>query len=149
MTGNSNLPPAARTPVWQRLTVAARHGEFILQVCERCSRVQYPPREVCAVCLHDTLNWEPVSARGKLLSATTLHASTNAFFRAHLPRQVALVKLDCGPLIFAHMAEISADTGAALTLVTRQDRSGEAVFVALLDAVDAQQQLERLQVLFA
>jgi uncharacterized OB-fold protein len=139
------LPPSARTTVWHTVTKAAQSGEFILQVCKHCDAVQYPPRELCKDCLEDKLEWEKVSAKGKLISYTALHASTNAFFREHLPRQIALLKLDCGPLIFAHMACDTAKTGDRVSIASRCDMSGEGVFIALLDSADEQAQLNQLK----
>ena len=118
-----------------------------MQVCKNCSAVQYPPRELCKDCLHDELQWEEISAEGTLISYTVLHASTNAFFREHLPHQTALVKLDCGPVLIAHLAYDKAKTGDNVTVINRRDISGEGVFVALVDAVDEQKQLTRLNTL--
>ena len=41
------LPPWARSRVALGLTAAAAEGRFELQVCARCGRTQYPPREAC------------------------------------------------------------------------------------------------------
>ncbi len=143
------LPPAARTPIWQRLSAAAKTGEFILQVCQHCNTVQYPPRELCKDCLHDELEWQQLSAQGELVCCTVLQASTNAFFREHGPCQVALVKLDCGPLLFAHMACSEAGIGERITVINRCDLSGEGVFIAIIDAVDKQKQLQQLKSLLS
>ena len=143
----NHLPPTKRTPVWHQVTAAAESGEFVLQVCNNCSAVQYPPRELCKDCLHDELQWEEISAEGTLISYTVLHASTNAFFREPLPHQAALVKLDCGPILITHLAYDEAKTGDIVTVINRRDISGEGVFVALVDAVDEQIQLTRLNTL--
>ena len=135
------LPPNKRTPVWHRVTTAVESGEFVLQVCKNCSAVQYPPRELCKDCLHDELQWEEISAEGTLISYTVLHASTNAFFREHLPHKVALVKLDCGPVLFAHLAYDEAKTGDKVTIINRRDLSGVGVFIAIVDSVDNQDQI--------
>ena len=51
------LPPWARSRVALGLTAAAAEGRFELQVCTRCGRTQYPPREACHACLADDLDW--------------------------------------------------------------------------------------------
>lgn len=144
MNNHHELPPTARTSIWRKITEAAESGEFMLQVCKQCESVQYPPRELCGNCLHDALEWEKISAKGRLISHTELHASTNAFFREHLPLQVALVKLECGAILFVHIAHDEIKTGDAVTILNRRDVSGEGVFVAIIDASDEQIQLTRL-----
>jgi uncharacterized OB-fold protein len=139
-----NLPPTGRTPIWEKVTEAAKNNEFILQVCGHCKVIQYPPRELCMDCLHDELVWENVSPKGELISHTSLGASTNTFFRDHLPRQLALVKLDCGPVIFAHLAYDEAKTGQRISILNRCDMSGEGVFVAIVELVDEPLQLKQL-----
>ncbi len=144
MDNHQKLPPTARTAVWRRITRAAESGAFILQVCRNCKAVQYPPRELCNDCLHDELEWEKISNRGTLISATVLHTSTNAFFREHLPHQVALVKLDCGPVLFTHLAHAEAKTGDRVYLLNRRDLSGEGVFIAVVETEAEEEQFRRL-----
>lgn len=147
MAEQQTLPPAARTAVWQGINTAAESAEFVLQVCQHCKAIQYPPRELCKDCLEDGLEWKKVAATGKLISCTILHASTNAFFREHLPRRIALVKLDCGPILFAHLAYAGAKSGDRVYVLNRRDRSGAAVFIALVEAGGEQLQLTNLSTL--
>ena len=144
MDNDSALPPTGRTPIWRHITKVAKSGDFVLQVCQACEKVQYPPRELCKDCLQDKLEWQKLSSHGELISHTRLHASTNAFFREHLPRQIALIKMDCGPIIFAHIAYPDAKTGDRLTIVSKRDLSGEGVFIALTDLIEANVQLAEL-----
>jgi uncharacterized OB-fold protein len=83
-----------------------------------------------------------------LISHTVLHASTNAFFRENVPRQIALVKLDAGALVFAHLACESAKTGDRAYLLNRIDLSGESVFVAIVEGIEEKLQLDDLKILF-
>jgi uncharacterized OB-fold protein len=144
MDNNYALPPSGRTPVWRHITKAAKSGDFVLQVCQACETVQYPPRELCKDCLQDKLEWQKLSPQGELISHTNLHASTNAFFREYLPRKIALIKMDCGPIIFAHIAYSDAKTGDRLTIISKRDLSGEGVFIALTDLIEANVQLDQL-----
>lgn len=144
MDKHHELPPTARTPIWRTITKAAASGEFVLQVCQQCKAVQYPPRELCKECLHHELQWEKISPKGKLISYTELNASTNAFFRTHLPLQIALVKLDCGPVLFAHMIHKPAKNGDRISIRSTRDLSGEGVFIAVHDDGDEKTQLRGL-----
>ena len=45
------MPPEARSREAIGLAAAAALGPIMLQVCDECDLVQYPPRAVCAACL--------------------------------------------------------------------------------------------------
>ncbi|NKB36920.1 MAG: hypothetical protein GKR93_07070 [Gammaproteobacteria bacterium] len=125
------LPPEKRTAVWKTIDHAARQGQFVLPVCEQCDAIQYPPREICHNCLHDGLQWQEITSAGEIIASTALNASTSAFFREHLPHPVALIKLDAGPLVYAHLARTELKTGDRVELVNRCDINGRGVFIAL------------------
>ena len=96
-------PPGARSRRALGLTAAAAQGEFKLQVCQSCSAVQYPPREVCHECLSEQLQWSPVDPRGTLLAGTTLDHSNDMYFRERLPWRVGTVIMNAGPSVVAHI----------------------------------------------
>ena len=74
-----------------------------LQVCRDCGTVQYPPREACRVCLSHRLDWRAQDGGGELVSETPLHHSNELFYRERMPWRLGMVKLDCGPVIVAHL----------------------------------------------
>ena len=129
MTGQL-MPPAARSRLWQHVNDSAAEGLFRLQVCPRCDKVQYPPQEFCSHCLADELSWEQVSPRGKVLSWTMSRASTNPFFRDKFPLNTGLVKLDCGPVMVAYLAESCLQAGSGVQVTGKPDKSGQVVFLA-------------------
>jgi NAD(P)-dependent dehydrogenase (short-subunit alcohol dehydrogenase family)/uncharacterized OB-fold protein len=124
------LPPGARSRPALGMTAAAAQGRFALQTCKDCSAVQYPAREVCALCLSDRLQWRDQSGVGELISETLIHHSNNLFFLERLPWRLGMVKLDCGPTIVAHL---HGDVRTAPTRVRVEaclDRAGQAVLIA-------------------
>ena len=123
-------PPVARSRLWQHINQAAAEGAFRLQVCAACKRVQYPPQEFCNECLCDGLTWEKVSPLGKVVSWTRVRTSNHPFFRDRLPLHTGLVKLDCGPVMFAYMAASCLKTGRIVQVTGRPDKSGQTVFLA-------------------
>ena len=123
-------PPAARSRRALGLTAAAAEGRFDLQVCQACSAVQYPPREVCHHCLSDQLRWQPVDPGGKLLATTTLHHSNDLYYRERLPWRVGTVQLTAGPSAVAHVHG-DCQEGDTVRLSLKLDRSGQAVLIAL------------------
>ena len=124
------VPPAERSRLWQQVNEAVVEGSFRLQVCGQCKLVQYPPQEFCSHCLTGVLSLENVSPMGKVLSWTTVHASNNRFFKSILPFHIGVVKLDCGPVLFAHLAAASRRKGSSVRTTGRADKSGQVVFFA-------------------
>ena len=129
-------PPAARSRLWQNVNEAAAEGRFRLQVCAACKHVQYPPQEFCCHCLSDVLSWDDVSPMGKVLSWTTTHASNNRYFKGILPFHVGMIKLDCGPVMVAYLAESCLQSGSRVQVTGATDKSGQTVFFATLPGTD-------------
>jgi NAD(P)-dependent dehydrogenase (short-subunit alcohol dehydrogenase family)/uncharacterized OB-fold protein len=124
------LPPSARSRVGLGLTAGAARGRLELQVCRVCATVQYPPREACHRCLSTQLDWKPQRGDGDLLAETTLHHSSDEYFRERLPWRLGLIRLDCGPTVLAHLhAAVSSDDARA-RVGARLDRAGQAALVA-------------------
>jgi len=74
-----------------------------LQQCGHCQQVNYPPRELCGHCLADELHWQPVPDTGIVQSVTELQYSLEPVYSDHLPWTIASIKLDCGPVVLAHL----------------------------------------------
>jgi len=134
-TRHINLPPSPRGRVALGLTAAAAVGRFELQQCRDCAAVLYPPREACGRCAGVRLRWREQRGEGTLLAGTTLHHSSDLFFRERLPWRLGLVQLDCGPTLMVHLpgAEQVLDDrgGTRVRVVARLDRAGQAVLIAL------------------
>src|SRR3954447_21076534 len=140
-TRQMNLPPFARGRTALGMTAAAAEGRFALQVCQRCKAVQYPPRDVCHVCLSPELKWTPQDGAGELLSETVLPHSNDPFYRERLPWRLGLVRLDVGPTVIVHLhgdvpsppaflADRSATpAGGRVHVRARLDRAGAAVLI--------------------
>lgn len=80
-----------------------------LQRCADCGAAQYPPREVCGVCLSDRLDWEAAeSLPGCVLARTKLHHSNEPGFRARLPLMIGLVRLEAGPVAVCFLSDTAA-----------------------------------------
>jgi NAD(P)-dependent dehydrogenase (short-subunit alcohol dehydrogenase family)/uncharacterized OB-fold protein len=140
-TRQMNLPPWARGRTALGMTAAAAEGRFELQVCRRCSAVQYPPRDACHRCLSPQLEWTLQTGEGDLLSETVLHHSNDPFYRERLPWRLGLVRLDAGPTVIVHLhgdvaspppfaAGRAAQRPAVRVCVgARLDRAGAAVLI--------------------
>ncbi|MFL6799810.1 MAG: SDR family oxidoreductase [Xanthobacteraceae bacterium] len=123
-------PQALRSRTAQGLTAAAAEGRFALQVCSECRTVLYPPRDTCSSCLSQRLTFRDVDPGGVLLAETTVHTSTDSYFRERMPWRVGTVKLDAGPVVVAHL-HADAVQKARVRLALKLDKSGSAVLLAL------------------
>jgi NAD(P)-dependent dehydrogenase (short-subunit alcohol dehydrogenase family)/uncharacterized OB-fold protein len=130
------LPPGGRSRAALGLTAAAAIGRFELQECAQCGAVQYPPSEVCRRCLVGALRWRPQSGLGELLSETAVHVSHDPFFRERVPWRLALVRLDVGPTVVAHLHAGCQPPPSRVRLGARLDKAGQGVLLAFpLDEV--------------
>ena len=112
------------------LTVAAQHGRFELQQCDRCGAVQYPPREACRRCLAVELSWKPQSPDGELIAETLVHRSHDDWFNERSPWRIGLVRLPVGVTLLSHVHAACAPPPSRVQVEARLDRSGRAVIVA-------------------
>jgi NAD(P)-dependent dehydrogenase (short-subunit alcohol dehydrogenase family)/uncharacterized OB-fold protein len=126
-----NLPPGSRSRVALGLTAAAARGRLELQTCRDCGTVQYPPREACRVCLSQRLDWKPQNGVGELLSEATLHHSNELFYRERMPWRLGMVRLDCGPVVVAHLHGDCARAPSRVRVLANIDRAGQAALVAI------------------
>jgi NAD(P)-dependent dehydrogenase (short-subunit alcohol dehydrogenase family)/uncharacterized OB-fold protein len=126
-----NLPPGSRSRVALGLTAAAARGRLELQTCRDCGTVQYPPREACRVCLSQRLDWKPQNGLGELLSEATLHHSNELFYRERMPWRLGMVRLDCGPVVVAHLHGDCARAPSRVRVLANIDRAGQAALVAI------------------
>ena len=106
-------------------------GGLSLQKCAACGAVQWPPRDVCGECWTDALQWEEVPPAGVVVASTMLHASMEEFFRDRLPWRIAIVRLEAGPVAYAHLGGAAAP-GDVVRLEARRDFKGRGVLIAQL-----------------
>jgi uncharacterized OB-fold protein len=122
-----------RAAAMQPMDAAAARGIVALQRCAACGRVQYPPRELCGVCLSDTLEWlESEAVEADLLAVTVLHHSHDPGFTAALPLRVGLARLAPEPV-----ALVFLDAGCAPGMRVRLTAALDAEQRAVLHATAA------------
>jgi NAD(P)-dependent dehydrogenase (short-subunit alcohol dehydrogenase family)/uncharacterized OB-fold protein len=129
----ANLPPGSRSRVALGLTAAAARGRLELQTCRDCGTVQYPPREACHICLSHRLDWKAQDGAGELISETTLHHSNELFYRERMPWRLGMIKLDCGPVVVAHLHGDCVRAPSRVRVHANIDRAGQAALVAMPD----------------
>lgn len=124
-----HVPPGARSRAMHALSARAAQGRFMLQSCTACAAVAWPPRDACPQCWGE-LAWADQSAGARVVSQTTIHVSTDPYFRAHLPWRMGTVQLDAGPVAMAHLhGALKPGMRAVMRLML--DRGGNAALYAL------------------
>lgn len=104
-------------------------GALTLQCCPGCGQVNYPPRELCGHCLAADLQWRSVDDGGVVQATATLHYSLEEEYRQHLPWPVASVKLNCGPVVMAHL-QPGVAPGIPVRVRVMRDTNGNRMLVA-------------------
>lgn len=123
-------PSQPRSRAALGLAAAAAEGRFMLQVCDDCARIQYPPRDACGHCLCVALTWRDIAPEGRLIAETTVRTSTSVYFRERAPWRVGTVRLDAGLSIMCHVHG-DVERGGAVRLANRLDKSGNGVLIAM------------------
>lgn len=152
-------PPKQRTALGQDFTSANLGYTLSLQQCNDCDARQYPPRDICSNCLSDSLIWRNSPTGGHIVSAVNLHHSLWEFFKRKVelaPWPIASIRLDCGPIVFAHVdpnSLLSSDgncpaIGTAVQVFSHRDCSLNSVLIAVaaslpIDKVTARGEIAR------
>jgi uncharacterized OB-fold protein len=87
------IPDQASAFFWE----GAARGELLVQRCEDCLALQYPPTVVCEKCHSRDIGPARVSGRGTLYALTVMHQAFLPVFADQLPFTIALVDLDDAP----------------------------------------------------
>jgi len=122
-------PPTVMAGEGPPSTSSSPAGTLHLQRCTACGRTHYPPRELCSVCLADTLEWTAVDTTGTVLASTELHHTHEPSVHTQRPITVALVQLDAGPTAVCFLAT-PCPAGAHVRITATTDAAGRAVLTA-------------------
>jgi len=114
----------------QQLSESLANGKLTVQQCDACSRIQYPPAEVCRSCLSDKLSWHGELTDGKVIACVAVHRSYADDFADGGPWFIASVAIAPGITCYAHTANyLEADT--TVQLVPIVDRLNDGVLGAV------------------
>lgn len=84
-------------PFWQ----AAREHRLVVQKCDNCGHLRWPPLSGCPDCLERSVAWVAVAGTGTIWSFAVYHRALHPAFRDDVPYIVAVIALDEGPLMTA------------------------------------------------
>jgi uncharacterized OB-fold protein len=99
-------------PFWR----AAKERRLVVQRCDGCGRLRFPPHPFCRACRSAKMSWAPVSGRGKIWSWAVIHEPTMPAFSEFVPFPVVIVTLDEAPHL-RMTGNVVAGPGAAINSV--------------------------------
>ena len=107
MPKQSPVPDEVSKPFWD----ACNQNKLIVQHCEACDRMQFPPELKCVECGSSVMGWKEVSGMGKILVYCVMHDSRIRLLQADQPFNIAVIELQDDPDIkmFSHLPGIGAD----------------------------------------
>ena len=88
---------------------AAKAHRLVVQRCDGCGALRFPPRELCSQCLATGATWVPVSGRGEIFSYNVMHQIYHPAFATEVPYAIVVVKLAEGPKITSNLVDCPTD----------------------------------------
>ena len=107
MSARSEISASDPLAHWRE---ALTRGELQLQYCPRCHTHQHYPRQVCANCWHDALEWRVASGEGQVYSYTIARVPTAPALADKVPYVIAIVELAEGPRVTSNIIDCAPDT---------------------------------------
>lgn len=93
----SEKPEPRPTPLDDPFWEGCREHRLLMQTCNDCGYVRWPPSPVCPECWSQESTWQELAGTGELVSWVTFHVPFLPSFEADLPYTVVEVELDEGP----------------------------------------------------
>ncbi|GHS96709.1 hypothetical protein AGMMS50276_15530 [Synergistales bacterium] len=90
-------------PFWDSL----QDEKLMVQKCQKCGNVQFPPSPVCTHCLSNDVKWIPCSGKATLWSKVTFHKFYLEPYN-DVPYSVVMAKLEEGPVVTGRISEEAA-----------------------------------------
>lgn len=89
--------------VTEEFWAATTEGKLLVQRCPNCGEFQFYPRTVCTHCGERDPEYVEASGMGEVFSYTVCHVPGAPGFGDRTPYAVAIVELDEGPRMTAHV----------------------------------------------
>ena len=99
-------PVPSVTPQLAPFFEAARKGVLVVQKCDSCGRLRFPPRNLCSHCLSTRSSWTTVSGRGEVFSFNIMHQVYHPAFAAEMPYAVVVVQLEEGARMVSNLVGV-------------------------------------------
>jgi len=129
-TATRSLPDLA-DPVGAPFWKAAREQRLAMPHCPACGHIQWPPRSLCGECLSPLgeADWKDIVQSGTIWSFIVYHRAFHPGFASMVPYNVALVKLDAGPIFITNIEGGNDLTIGECVTASFQETEGEVTLV--------------------
>lgn len=96
----------------------AKHKYSMVGTSCKCGAMHFPPRNVCE-CGNTELEKFTFSGRGEIVTYTTIHTGPSGFER-NTPYNIALIKLEEGPVISGAVVDKNIEIGQKVRGIFRK-----------------------------
>lgn len=90
--------PDLDDPILQGFWEHTAKHELVVQECESCGAIVWPPRPGCPTCLSSSMTWKKVDGTGSLFSWTVIHHAALPYFASKTPYAVGIIELPGVPV---------------------------------------------------
>jgi uncharacterized OB-fold protein len=104
-------------PFWSGL----REHRIVLQACDQCARVRFPPMPGCPYCGAVGRREVDVDGRGRLYSWVGVHRALTPDMAGEVPYNVGVVAMDVGARVIARLDGSPAIGGVAMPVFADHD----------------------------
>ena len=104
MTGLSPTDDPLTVPFFE----AAAQGRLVVQRCNSCKALRWPPLSGCPECRSRDTAWVEVTPTGTVWSFVVYHRAFAAELRAHIPYTVLMIELVDGPYLVGRLVDGAA-----------------------------------------
>jgi uncharacterized OB-fold protein len=99
MTTGANALTPLTDPLTAPFWAAASRGRLVIQRCETCGALRWPPLAGCPECRGRDATWDEVDPQGTIWSFVVYHRAFAAELKDQIPYTVVMVQLDAGPYL--------------------------------------------------
>ena len=116
-----------RTDPESRAFWAAAHDHrLVMQRCTACDHIRWPIGPVCTQCLAPEFEWQQMSGKAELHTWVNFYQGFQPEWAKESPYNVALVKLEEGPIFLSNVVADDDDLAVGVALeLTWEDATDE------------------------
>lgn len=98
MNARPEIPvPDASDPLMAGFWEASKRHVLVIQRCNSCGHVQFPPLPICSNCWSEDQSWAETDPSGTVYSYVVYHRALAAAFADQIPYAIGRVKVAAGP----------------------------------------------------
>ena len=123
----SSLKPVVtefEKPFWDSL----QNGVLMVQKCQECGNVQFPPSPVCINCLTNNVKWTSCSGKATLWSKVIFHKTYLEPYN-DVPYSVVMAKLEEGPIVTGRFSDGAGDVPFDAPLKTTYVKTADGTVI--------------------